>query len=606
MERTVLDTQGEGRSESALAAPTVAEAFARTVRAYPDRVALRTRGGEREITWGEYGALADRFAQALLELGAKRGDTIALMLTNRPEFHIADSAALSLGATPFSLYQTLAPDQIAYQLTDSNARVLVTEPAFLDNVLEARKSVPGLEHVVLVDGEAGEGVLSFDALFGTEGDSEEIARARGAVQPDDLLTLIYTSGTTGPPKGVQITHGNIMSAMHALEEAIDFPEGSRVVSYLPMAHIAERATGHYLPIVLAHTVTCCPNPREVIAYLPEVRATWFFAVPRIWEKLKAGLEAKMEAEQDAERKRALDWALAVGHKKVRLEQEGNDVPAELAEEHRKADELVLSKIREQLGLDEAEILYVGAAPTPLPVLEFFHAIGIPVAELWGLSESCGCGTVNLPGKIKLGSVGQVTPGMELELAYDGEILIRGPQIMKGYRNMPDETADAIDGEGWLHTGDIGEIDDEGYVKIVDRKKELIITAGGKNISPANLEAKLKAHSLVGTACTIGDQRPFVSALVVLDPDVAPAWAAQQGIEDTSLEALASDERVVAEIQTAVDAVNEQVSNVEAIKKFTVLSRDWLPGGEELTPTMKLKRKPIAQKYASEIEAMYTR
>ncbi len=603
MERTVLDTQ---RDTSALAAPTVAEAFARQVRTNPDRIALRTRGGEREITWGEYGDVVDRLALGLRGLGLGRGDTIALLLLNRPEFHLADSAALSLGATPFSLYQTLAPDQIAYQLKDSNARIVVTEPAFLDNVREAKSSVPGLERVIVVGTETGEGLLSFEELLETEGDMEEVAGARAAVQPEDLLTLIYTSGTTGPPKGVQITHGNIMSAMHALDEAIDFPEGSRVVSYLPMAHIAERATGHYLPIVLGHTVTCCPNPREVIQYLPEVRPTWFFAVPRIWEKLKAGMEAQVENEANEDRKKAVKWALEVGHKRVKLERERQEMPADLAEEHRNADELVLSKIRAQLGLDEAEVLYVGAAPTPIAVLEFFHAIGVPVAELWGLSESCGCGTVNLPGKIKLGTVGQVTPGMELKLADDGEILIRGPQIMKGYRNLPDQTAEAIDAEGWLHTGDIGEIDDEGYVKIVDRKKELIITAGGKNISPANLEAKLKAHPLVGTACTIGDQRPFVSALVVLDPDIAPAWAVQQGIEDTSLGALASDDRVIAEVQNAVDAVNAQVSNVEAIKKFKVLSEDWLPGGDELTPTMKLKRKPIAQKYASEIEAMYTR
>jgi long-chain acyl-CoA synthetase len=603
MERTVLDTE---RGEAALNAPTVADAFARTVRAHPDRVALRSRGGERELTWREYGDLVERLALGLRCLGLGRGDTIALMLTNRIEFHIADSAALNLGATPFSLYQTLAPDQIAYQLTDSHARIVVTEPAFFDRVLEAQKSVPAVERVVLVDGDLERGALAFDDLLQTEGDPDAVANARAAVQPDDLLTLIYTSGTTGPPKGVQISHVNIMSAMHALEEAIDFPEGSRVVSYLPMAHIAERATGHYLPIVLGHTVTCCPNPREVIDYLPEVRPTWFFAVPRIWEKLKAGMEARVEADTNSERKRAFKWALDIGRKKVRLEQEGKTIPAEVAEEHRKADELVLSKIRAQLGLDEAEILYVGAAPTPIAVLEFFHAIGIPVAELWGLSESCGCGTVNLPGKIKLGTVGQVTPGMELKLAEDGEILIRGPQIMKGYRNMPDQTADAIDAERWLHTGDIGEIDDDGYVKIVDRKKELIITAGGKNISPANLEARLKAHPLVGTACAIGDQRPFVSALVVLDPDVAPAWAAQQEIEETSLEALAKDDRVIAEVKKAVDAVNDQVSNVEAIKKFTVLAEDWLPGGDELTPTMKLKRKPIAQKYASEIEAMYRR
>src|SRR4051794_30305006 len=357
MERTVLDSQAPAPDESALAAPTVAEAFVRTAAAYPDRVALRTRGGEREITWAEYRELVDRFAQALRDLGLGRGDTIALMLTNRPEFHIADAAALSLGVTPFSLYQTLAPDQIAYQVTDSAASIVVTEPGFLANVLEAQKSAPALRHVVIAGGEAGEGMLSFEELLETEADTEEIARAREAVQPDDLLTLIYTSGTTGPPKGVQITHGNIMSAMHALREAINFPEGSRVVSYLPMAHIAERATGHYLPIVLGHTVTTCPNPREVIAYLPEVRPTWFFAVPRIWEKLKAGMEAKMEAEPDAERKRGVEWALDVGHQKVRLEGEGKEVPSGLAEEARKADELVLSKIRAQLGLDDAEVLY---------------------------------------------------------------------------------------------------------------------------------------------------------------------------------------------------------------------------------------------------------
>jgi long-chain acyl-CoA synthetase len=601
LERTVLDTQ---RGESAVTAATVAEAFVRTARANPGRVALRTRGGEQEITWAEYAERVNRFALGLIGLGLRRGQTFALMLTNRPEFHIADSAALSLGATPFSLYQTLTPDQIAYQLNDSEAEFIVTEPAFLDRVLAARKEVPALRHVILVDSQGESGLLSYEELLGTEGDAEEIDAARAGVQPQDLLTLIYTSGTTGPPKGVQLTHENLMSAVTAFDNVIDFPDGARVVSYLPMAHIAERAVGHYLPIVLGHSVTCCPNPREVIAYLPEVRPSWFFAVPRIWEKLKAGLEAMVESEQDEERKRAFKWALDVGHQKVRLEREGKPMPAELEEEYRKADERVLAKLRETLGLDQLEAVYVGAAPTPIEVLEFFHALGVPVAELWGLSESTGSGAVNLPGKIKLGTVGQVTPGMELKLGDDGEVLIRGPQIMKGYRNMPDQTADTLDAEGWLHTGDIGELDDEGYLKIVDRKKELIITAGGKNISPANLEAKLKAHSLVGTACVIGDGKPFLSALIVLDPDVAPIWAAQQGIEDASLEAHARDERVIAEVQNAVDAVNVQVSNVEGIKKFTVLGEDWLPGGDELTPTMKLKRKPIAAKYASQIEAMY--
>jgi long-subunit acyl-CoA synthetase (AMP-forming) len=600
MERATVETK------KGLDAATVALAFSHTARLHPDRIAIRTRSGETEISWGEYAEQVDRLALGLRDLGLKRGDVFALMLTNRPEFHLADSAAMSLGAAPFSLYQTLTPDQIAYQLNDSGAEMLVTEQAFLGQVKAALEQAPGVRHLILVDPQPGDDALSLQDLLATEGDAADVDRERAAVQPDDLLTLIYTSGTTGPPKGVQITHHNMMFAVQAFDDVIDFPEGSRVVSYLPMAHIAERATGHYMPIVLGHTVTCCPNPREVIAYLPEVRPSWFFAVPRIWEKLKAGLEAMIESEQDEQRKTALKWALDVGHRKVQAEQAGEAVPPELAEEHAKADELVLSKLRAQLGLDQLEAVYVGAAPTPLAVLEFFHAIGIPVAELWGLTESTGSGAVNLPDRVKLGTVGQCTPGMEMKLAEDGEVLIRGPQVMKGYRNAPDKTAEAIDADGWLHTGDIGELDDEGYLKIVDRKKELIITAGGKNISPANIEAKLKAHPLIGTACVIGDDRPFLTALIVLDVDVAPAWAAQQGIEDTSLEALARDERVRAEVERGVEGTNAQLSNVEGVKKFTIVGTDWLPGGDELTPTMKLKRKPVAEKYATEIEAMYAK
>ena len=604
MERATVDKTDQPKG---VEGTTVAAAFELTALANPDRVALRTRAGESEITWGDYLEQVDRVALGLRGLGVGPGDVVALMLTNRPEFHLADTASMSLGATPFSLYQTLAPEQIAYQVKDSAAEVIVTEPAFLENVKVALADAPGVRHVVLVDGEGSEAdTIPFSDLLGTEGDAEEIRRSRAAVEPGALLTLIYTSGTTGPPKGVQITHDNIMSAVRGFEDVIDFPEGARVVSYLPMAHIAERATGHYIPIVLGHSVTCCPNPREVIAYLPEVRPSWFFAVPRIWEKLKAGLDAMVEGEQDEERKRALKWALDLGHQKVRLEQSGKEVPAELAQEHAKADAMVLSKLREQLGLDQLEAVYVGAAPTPMAVLEFFHAIGVPVAELWGLSESCGSGTVNLPHAIKLGTVGQVAPNMELKLADDGEVFIRGPQIMKGYRNMPDKTAEAIDSEGWLHTGDIGELDDDGYLKIVDRKKELIINAAGKNISPANLESKLKAHPLIGTACVIGDGKPFLSALIVLDADIAPVWAAGQGIEDTSLEALGDNDAVREEVQRGVDDTNAQVSNVEGIKKFTILGTDWLPGGDELTPTMKLKRKPVAQKYEAQIEAMYAK
>jgi long-chain acyl-CoA synthetase len=595
------------RSErpAGLEASTLCEAFQLTAAAHPERVALRTKGGESQITWGDYADRVRRLAAGYASLGLEHGDTVGIMLSNRPEFHLADTAAMHLGAIPFSVYNTYSAEQVEFLVGDAENRVLVTEQAFLERVLEVRRACSSLEHVVVVDGEAPEGVLTLDDLMDRGHPSFHFEASWRAVKPGDMLTLIYTSGTTGPPKGVQLTHDNLIQAVRSFDRIIAFPNDGRVVSYLPMAHIAERNCSHYLPLMLGFTVTCCPNPREVIAYLPEVRPTWFFAVPRIWEKLKAALEAGVEAEQDDQRKRAAKWALEVGLRKVRAEQAGEEVPAELAADYAKADEQVLSKIRSMLGLDELESLNVGAAPTPREVIEFFHALGLPLAELWGMSETTGAGACNPPEKVKIGTVGPAAPGIEIKLADDGEVLIRGPVIMTGYRNAQDKTAETIDSEGWLHTGDIGELDDEGYLKLVDRKKELIINASGKNMSPANIEAKVKAaHPLIGQAIAIGDGRPYNVALITLDPDMAPAFAAQHGIEDASFENLARQQAVIDEVQKGVDAANESLARVEQIKKFKLLPVDWEPGGDELTPTMKLKRKPIAEKYAKEIEALY--
>jgi long-chain acyl-CoA synthetase len=567
-----------------LDASTVAEAFQLTAAAHPDRPALRLKDDEFSISWSEYADKVRRVAAGLAGLGLERGDSMGIMLTNRPDFHWFDSAALHLGATPFSIYNTYAPEQIQYQLRDSEARILVTEKAFLDRV----EGLEGVEHLIVVDDEDGIDVEA-QAPEGFDFDA-----AWRAVKPDDALTLIYTSGTTGPPKGVQLTHSNLISAVQGFDEVIAFPADGRVVSWLPMAHIAERACSHYLPMLLGFTTTDCPDPRQVVAYLPEVRPTWFFAVPRIWEKLKAAIEAGVEAEQDEARKQATQWALDVGLRKVKLEQAGEPIPEELQAEHAKADELVLSKIRERLGLDQVESVNVGAAPTPREVIEFFHAIGVPLAELWGMSETTGYGTCNPPERIKIGTVGPVSPGAEIKLADDGEVLIRGPVVTPGYRNQPEQTREAIDEEGWLHTGDVGEFDDDGYLKIVDRKKELIISAGGKNMSPANIEAKVKASSpVIGQVVAIGDMRPYNVALITLDPDVAPAFAQQHG-----------EEAVLAEVERGVAAANEQMARVEEIKTYKVLPNEWEPGGDELTPTMKLKRKPIHQKYEEEIEALY--
>jgi long-chain acyl-CoA synthetase len=588
-----------------LDASTLCEAFQLTAAANPDRVALRLKGGEHEITWGDYAAKVRKLAAGLASLGLGPDQTLGIMLSNRPEFHFADTAAMHLGATPFSVYNTYTAEQIEYLVSDAANPVLVTEQAFLERVLEVQKAANSLKHVVVVDGEAPEGVLTLDELMERGADGFDFDASWRSVKPDDILTLIYTSGTTGPPKGVQLTHDNLIQAVRSFDQIIAFPNDGRVVSYLPMAHIAERNCSHYLPLMLGFTVTCCPNPREVIGYLPEVRPTWFFAVPRIWEKLKAAMEAGIEAEQDEERKKATLWALDVGLRKVRAEQAGEKVSDELAAEYAKADEQVLSKIRGMLGLDELESLNVGAAPTPREVIEFFHALGLPLAELWGMSETTGAGSCNPPEKVKIGTVGPPAPGIEITLAEDGEVLIRGPVVMPGYRNAPEKTAEAIDSDGWLHTGDIGEFDDDGYLKLVDRKKELIINAGGKNMSPANIEAKVKAaHPLIGQAIAIGDGRPYNVALITLDPDVAPAFAGQHGIEDTSFENLAGEQAVLDEVQKGVDAANESLARVEQIKKFKLLPLDWEPGGDELTPTMKLKRKPIAEKYRNEIEELY--
>ena len=562
-----------------LNASTVAEAFQLTAQAHPGRCALRTKDDGFSITWAEYAGKVRRTAAGLAGLGLGRGDALGIMLTNRPEFHWFDAAALHLGATPFSVYNTYTSEQVEYQVQDSGAKIVITEKAFADRFR-------GVEHVIVVD-DGGE-------VESHARDDFDFEAAWRAVKPDDVLTLIYTSGTTGPPKGVQLTHANLTAGINGFDQVIAFPDDGRVVSWLPMAHIAERACSHYLPMFLGFTTTCCPDPRQVVAYLPEVRPTWFFAVPRVWEKLKAAIEAGVAAEPDAARKQATEWALGVGLRKVRAVQAGEEVPEELAQEHAKADELVLSKIRARLGLDQVESVNVGAAPTPREVIEFFHAIGVPLAELWGMSETSGYGACNPPERIKIGTVGPPGPGAEIRLADDGEVLIRGPVVMPGYRGQPEKTREAIDDEGWLHTGDVGEFDDDGYLKIVDRKKELIINAGGKNMSPANIEAKVKASSpLIGQAIAIGDGKPYNVALITLDPDVRPGFVEQHG-----------EDAVQAEVQRGVDAANEQMARVEQIKKFAVLPDDWQPGGDELTPTMKLKRKPILAKYAKEIEALY--
>jgi long-chain acyl-CoA synthetase len=589
--------------ESAVDAATLGEALRRTAARYPDQVAIRTPDDSVTLTWSELLERADALAGGLARLGVGRGECVAIMLSNRPEFHIADLATVTLGATPFSIYVTYPANEIEFLITDSAARVAIVEQAFLPVILEARESLPGLEHVVVVDGEAPAGVLALDEVEGSDPGFDGAA-ACAQVTGEDMATLIYTSGTTGHPKGVQLTHHAVMFTAQGVREVIEFPVGSRVISWLPAAHIAERMAHHYIPVIYAGNITCAPNPREVLSYLPGVRPNWFFAVPRIWEKLKAGLET-MQAAQPEEQRQPVQAALAAATERVRLRQQGKPVPPELEAQVAKADEELFSKLRQMLGLDQLVAVNVGAAPTPVEVVEFFHAIGIELAELWGMSETCGTGTCNRPGQVKIGTVGPASPGVEIALADDGEVLCRGEFLMSGYRNQPEKTAEAVDADGWLQTGDIGTLDEDGYLTIVDRKKEIIINAAGKNMSPANIEAAIKTSSpLIGQACCIGDGRSYNTALIVLDTDFAPMWAQQHGLDEQSLEDLAEVPAVVEAVQSGIDAANARLARVEQIKRFTIVRGDWLPGGDELTPTIKLKRKPIAAKYAGAIEQMY--
>jgi long-subunit acyl-CoA synthetase (AMP-forming) len=577
------------------------EAFQATVARKGDGLAIKSEAEEVELSWNDLDKRVRAIAGGLHALGIQRGDRVGMLLGARSDFIPIDLAVVSIGGLPFSIYQTLAPDQIEYVVEDSGTELIITEEAYLPNLLEARKNLPNLKRVVMLDGEGGDMTMAELEAMDPEFDPAPLAAEVGL---DDPLTLIYTSGTTGPPKGVLLTQGNLMSMLTTvMHSVLEIPESGRVISWLPAAHIAERGANYYTPVMHGLEVHVCPDPKRIIEFLPKVRPSWFFAVPRIWEKLKAGLESNLASLPEEQREKA-QAGLQAAIQKVRLEQAGEEVPEELAAAVAAADEALFSHLRVALGFDEALAVSAGAAPTPAEVLEFFHAIGIPVGELWGLSETCGVITINPPKKIKIGTVGPPVPGVEMRVAEDGELLCRSPFVMKEYRNKPEKTAETIV-DGWLLTGDIGEIDEEGYVTILDRKKELIINAAGKNMSPANIEAQIKVSSpLINQAVTIGDSRPYNVALIVLDPDFAPVWASQNGIEG-SFEDLAGDERIEAAIQAAVEEANGKLARVEQIKKFKLIPGEWLPGGDELTPTMKLKRKPIAEKYESEIEDLYS-
>lgn len=604
-EREAIDRAVEGR--------TLLDAFSQTVDEYRAEKALSWKNAEgwQSLTWGEYRDQVQVAALGLIALGLQPKEFAVIMSRNRPEHMIADLGVMHARGTAVSLYNTLAPEQIQYIAGHSNAAVaFVEDGAFLEKFRSIRNQLPDLRRVIVMEPSNADDdwVVSWDRLMqlGREEDSRDpgaFDRMWHQVAPEDLATLVYTSGTTGPPKGVMDTQRQVLW----MTECGFLPTrpGHRHISYLPLAHAYERYVGHWHAIRWASSVYTCPDPAQLFAYAAEVRPTGMTGVPRVWEKLYAALSAGIAAEPDEQRRAAVEKAIAVGREIVRRRQRGEPIGPE-TEAKLQQCKPILDALRARVGIDKCEFAVTGAAPINIEVIEFFQAIGLPMVEGWGMTEATVAGLF-APSydRPRNGTVGTALPGVEIRVADDGEMLVRGGNVTQGYYKDPEKTAETIDAEGWLHTGDIVEMDPDGYVKIIDRKKELIITAGGKNISPANLETLLKQHPLVGQACAIGDRRPFVSALIVLDQEVAPLWAKQHRIEFSSMADLAGRQEVLAEVQKAVEDCNRRVARVESIRKFTILPVEWTAQSEELTPTLKLKRRVIHAKYAPEIELMYS-
>ncbi len=581
---------------------TLPHAFQETAALQPNAVAIRTVGDKVVITWRQYADRVRNIAAGLSALGVERGHTVGLMLRNRPEFHLTDTATMHLGAIPFSIYNTSAPEQIRYLFSNADNKIVFTEKDFLPAVKAAGAD---LAQVIVVDADV-DGCLTLEHLesLGAKADFDFDSAWR-AVRPDDIATLIYTSGTTGPPKGVELTHANVMAEFSAIVDLLGMQPTDRITSYLPHAHVADRVSGHYANMVLGVQVTDVADPRAIAEALPDVRPTTWLGVPRVWNKIKAGIETKLDTEATGIKRRLALWAIDTGIRAARLTLAGKSLPPSLAVRRNIADRLVLAKLRHALGLDQLRWGVIGAAPSPVETIEFVWGLGIPVYEVWGLSECVGGAASNRPGANKVGSVGQAFSGVEISAASDGELLIRGPVVMRGYRHQPEKTAEAIDAGGWLHSGDIGTIDSQGFVTIVDRKKELLVNEAGKNLSPANIEMAIQSTSpLIDQVVAFGDAKPYVTALVVLDHDGVAAQAAALGMADPSLAAFAQRSEAREMLTAAVLEGNSKLSRVEQIKRFLIVGTPWEPGGDELTPTMKLKRRPIAEKYAAEIDKLY--
>ena len=569
---------------------TIPRRLLRQAELRPSSIAYQAKANGRwqPTTWRTFVDQCRTAARAMIALGLPRGGTVAILGFNRPEWVIFDHASMLCGAAPAGIYTTCSPDEVQYIVHHSEARLVLVEDAAQLAKVEARRAhLPLLEHIVMMRGAeqvTGKHVLTWeDFLAKAAGIAESAVDERvSAIEQADLATLIYTSGTTGPPKGVMLSHQNLAWTSRCLADVGGTHSGEVSVSYLPLSHVAEQMATVHGPATSGSMVYYAESIEKLGEAIKEARPTLFFGVPRIWEKFHAGVSQKLAAATGV-KKRLATWAMTVAGEVHALRDRGQPVPRVLGLQFDLADRLVLGEVKTAIGFDRARTLISGAAPIAPDVLQFFAKLDLPIREIYGQSEDTGPTSYNLPGRTKLGSVGAPLPGLEVVIAQDGEILVRGPNVFLGYFKEPEATAECLR-DGWLCSGDLGAFDTEGYLTITGRKKEIIITAGGKNIAPKNIEAAIKQSPFVGEAVVIGDRRKFLTALITLADGVS------------------GDVRSA--IQAQIDTVNETLARVEQVKKFVILERPFGIASGELTPTLKIKRKVVAQKYAPQIEAMY--
>jgi long-chain acyl-CoA synthetase len=582
---------------SASTSQTVPQQFLQTVAEHGSVTALA--GPKATWTYEEFAAQIAAAACGLKALGVGPGDRVAIMMRNRVEFHVVDAAAQFLGATPFSLYVSASADEVGYAVGKANAAAIVVgDHRFLDRFRSPKDSRSHMLPRVVVD-EAPVGTVAWGELMSYG--SADLEEFGAATRPDTPATIIFTSGTTGPAKAAVITQSNVCAVASALVARTGLTEfaGMSLISYLPMAHIAERLVSLYLPMLYGLSVHPLDDLAKFVDLAQQVEPELVFGVPRVWEKMQQGVLAAVAA--DPAQAAALDDGIAAAREFV-IASRSSSLTDEQRETWDFLDAVAFSTLRKRTGLANVKLAVTSAAPISPDLLDWFQAARVPLSECYGMTETTGVVTWS-PNHAIPGTVGQALDTVDLQIASDGEVLVRGPMVFPGYLDEPDKTADALE-DGWLHTGDIGAVDEQGYLRIVDRKKELIITAGGENISPANLEAALKTAPLIANACVVGDRQKFPAAIITLDLEQVRPWAAARGLSSTELKDFAADPAVRAAVQDGLDQVNKRFTRSYQIKKFVIVPDEWLPDSDLMTPTFKLKRRGITARYAEEIAALY--